>query len=64
MTFNFFTFGIGYSSEKVSIDLCIEYGMGKELEIGLTDLGIDDPGMPGIHNLDILVPSVAITFRL
>ena len=63
MTFNFFTFGIGYHTEKVTIDLGVEYGMGKELEITLADLGIDDPGMPGIHNLDILVPNIAITFR-
>ena len=63
MTFNFFTFGIGYHSKKVSIDLGFEYGMGKELEITMADLGPDDPGMPGIHNLDILVPNIAISFR-
>jgi len=63
MTFNFFTFGFGYHTEKVTIDLGVEYGMGKELEITFADLGVDDPGMPGIHNLDILVPNIAITFR-
>jgi long-chain fatty acid transport protein len=63
MTFNFFTFGIGYHTEKVTIDLGFEYGMGKEREITPADLGVDDPGMPGIHNLDILVPNIAITFR-
>lgn len=63
MTFNFFTFGFGYHSEKVTIDLGFEYGMGKELEITMADLGPDDPGMLGIHNLDILVPNIAITFR-
>jgi long-chain fatty acid transport protein len=63
MTFNFVTFGIGYHTEKVTIDLGFEYGMGKELEITFADIGNDDPGMPGIHNLDILVPNIAITFR-
>jgi long-chain fatty acid transport protein len=63
MTFNFFTFGIGYHTGKVTIDLGFEYGMGKELEITMADIGVDDPGMPGIHNLDIIVPNIAITFR-
>lgn len=63
MTFNFFTFGFGYHTEKVTIDFGFEYGMGKELEITMADLGVDDPGMPGIHNLDIFVPNIAITFR-
>lgn len=63
MTFNFVTFGIGYYSEKVTIDIGFEYGFGQELEISMAELGPDDPGMPGIHNLDILVPNIAITFR-
>jgi len=63
MTFNFVTFGIGYHTEKVTIDAGFEYGMGKELEITLADIGTGDPGMPGIHNLDIIVPNIAITFR-
>lgn len=61
--FNFFTFGFGYHTEKVTIDFGIEYGMGKELEITSADVGVDDPGMLGIHNLDVLVPNIAITFR-
>jgi len=64
MTFNFITFGIGYHTERVTIDLGFEYGMGKELVITAADLGVGDPGMPGIHNLDIIVPNIAITFRL
>jgi long-chain fatty acid transport protein len=63
MTFNFFTFGFGYHTERVTIDFGVEYGMGQELEITMADLGPADPGMPGIHNLDILVPNVSITFR-
>jgi len=63
MTFNFVTFGIGYHTEKVTIDAGFEYGMGKELEITLADIGTGNPGMPGIHNLDIIVPNIAITFR-
>jgi long-chain fatty acid transport protein len=63
MAFNFVTFGIGYHTEKVTIDAGFEYGMGKELEITLADIGTGNPGMPGIHNLDIIVPNIAITFR-
>ena len=64
MTFNFITFGFGYHTEKVTIDVGFEYGMGQELEITMADLGVDDPGMPGIHNLNIFVPNISITFRL
>jgi long-chain fatty acid transport protein len=64
MTFNFITFGFGYHTEKVTIDVGFEYGMGKELEITMADLGLGDPGMPGIHNLNIFVPNISITFRL
>jgi long-chain fatty acid transport protein len=63
MTFNFFTFGIGYNSERVTIDLGFEYGFGKEWIISPEDLGPNDPGMPGIHNVDIPVPNIAIYFR-
>jgi len=63
MTFNFVTFGIGYHTENVTIDAGFEYGMGKELKITSADKGIDDPGMLGTHNLDIIVPNIAITFR-
>lgn len=64
MTFNFITFGFGYQTGKMSIDFGVEYGMGQELEITRLDLGTSDPGMPGIHNLDIIVPNISITFRL
>ena len=62
-SFNFVTFGIGYQTAKVTIDFGFEYAMGKELTITLADLGPGDPGMPGIHDLDIIVPNIAITFR-
>jgi long-chain fatty acid transport protein len=62
-TLNWITFGVGFYSSKMTIDLGVEYGFGKDVEVGLADLGVDDPGMPGTHTLNILVPSVAFTFR-
>ncbi|UCH94376.1 MAG: outer membrane protein transport protein [Candidatus Aminicenantes bacterium] len=62
-TFNFITFGIGFYKENMTIDLGVEYAFGKDVEVGLADLGPDDPGMPGTHTMNIIVPNIALTFR-
>jgi long-chain fatty acid transport protein len=61
--YNVVTFGLGYNTGKVNIDLCFEYVIGKERDVGLLEA---DPaaGMPGIHKFDIFVPNIAITFFL
>jgi long-chain fatty acid transport protein len=59
LSYNFFTFGIGYSTAKINLDFCIEYGSGSDVEVGLLD-----GGMPGTHGMNILVPNLAITFKL
>ena len=61
--FNWLTLGLGIYSSKMTIDLGLEYGFGKDVVLGLADVGADDPGMPGTHTLTILVPTIAFTFR-
>jgi len=61
--FNWLTFGLGFYSSNMTIDLGVEYGFGKDVVVGLADVGVDDPGMPGTHTLSILVPTVAFQFR-
>lgn len=60
---NVVTFGIGFNTGKMNIDFCFEYLMGKERSVGLLEID-PDAGMPGIHNFDIFVPNIAITFFL
>jgi long-chain fatty acid transport protein len=62
-TYNWITFGLGYSSGSMTFDIGIEYGLGKDVEIGLTELGPDDPGMPGIQKLNLFVPTISLVFR-
>jgi long-chain fatty acid transport protein len=62
-TYNFITLGFGYKSEKIILDFCFEYGMGKDVDVGLTD-AMADVGMPGVHGVDLLVPNVALTILL
>ncbi len=61
--YNFITFGFGYKKGKIKLDVGVEYGMGKDIEVGLFEA---DPnaGMPGIHGMDILVPNIALTILL
>lgn len=61
--YNWITFGFGYTSGNVSIDFAVEYGMGDEIEVGLTEA---DPsaGMPGVHGMNILVPAISVSIRL
>jgi long-chain fatty acid transport protein len=52
-------FGFGLKKGKIVLDVAVEYGMGEEFEVGLTE-----GGMPGIHNGHILVPNIALTILL
>lgn len=57
-TYQVVTFGVGYNSGSIQFDLCVEYLMGKERVAPLTG------PMPGTYNMDILVPSIAVTINL
>jgi len=59
LAYKWITFGFGIKKAKFILDFGVEYGMGKEVEVGLTD-----GGMPGKHNAKILVPNIALTILL
>ena len=61
--YNFVTFGFGYKKGKIILDVGVEYGIGKDITVGILEA---DPaaGMPGTHGLDILVPNIALTILL
>jgi long-subunit fatty acid transport protein len=52
-------FGFGLKKGKIVLDVAVEYGIGKEFEVSLTE-----GGMPGIHGLNIFVPNVSLTILL
>lgn len=59
ITYNFFTLGIGYKTEKMALDFCLEYGKGKDVTVMEP---LMDVGMPGVHSMDLFVPNIAVTF--
>jgi long-chain fatty acid transport protein len=63
LSYNFFTIGFGYKTNKINLDVCLEYAFGKEVEVGLLEA---EPGvgMPGFHNMNILVPNISLTIKL
>lgn len=56
--YNFITAGFGYNTAKITLDFSIEYGIGKDVEVSLTD-----GGMPGIHSMSFLVPNISFTYK-
>ncbi|MCX6558343.1 MAG: outer membrane protein transport protein [Candidatus Aminicenantes bacterium] len=62
-TYNVVTLGVGYRTGKLSLDVCVEYLMGQERTIDAATLTATDPGMPGVHGMNILVPNIAFTYR-
>lgn len=64
-TYNVVTLGLGYRTAKISLDLCLEYLMGQERTINPATFTnpSTDPGMPGVHGMNILVPNIALTYR-
>lgn len=57
ITYNVVTAGLGYKAEKLTIDFCLEYLMGKDV------LSPMSGKMPGIHGMSILVPNIAFSYR-
>ena len=58
LDFNVITFGVGYSGSSYSLDIGVEYLMGKERNIEATE-----HNMPGVYRMNILVPSVSFTYK-
>lgn len=59
LTYNWITCGFGYSTQKIKLDISLEYGIGKDMEVGLGE-GL----FPGIHGMKMFVPSIALTINL
>ena len=59
-TFNVLTFGIGYKTEDLIIDIGFEYMMGRKRRISVQE--IINKGMPGVHNMSIIVPAITFTY--
>ena len=57
ITYNAITAGIGYKTDKLCLNLCLEYLMGKDVVSPTGSV------MPGTHGMNILVPNIAITYR-
>jgi long-chain fatty acid transport protein len=57
ITYNAITAGFGYKTNKINIDFCLEYLMGKKQESPITGK------MPGTHGMNILVPNIGITYH-
>ena len=55
---NVITFGVGYSGSSYSLDIGVEYLMGKERNIEATE-----HNMPGVYRMNILAPSVSFTYK-
>jgi len=62
ITYNFITFGFGYNTKHITLDFATEYGMGKKKNVSTAE-AIPGVGMPGIHNVNIFVPNIAVTFK-
>jgi long-chain fatty acid transport protein len=64
-TYHVVTFGLGYRTGKLSLDLCLEYLMGQDRTVNPATFTnpATDPGMPGVHAMNILVPNIGITYR-
>jgi len=59
--YNWITFGFGYTSGNITLDVAVEYGMGKDITVSMAEAG---DGMPGTFGANILGPNIALTIRL
>ncbi len=59
ITYNVFTLGFGYHTEKIVLDAGFEYLSGADRE---ADMSLSK-AMPGTHGMKMLVPSISLTFN-
>ncbi len=57
--YNMFTVGAGYTGDKLSVHAALEILRGQEQTVPLAA----GNRMPGVHNMNILVPSITIAYR-
>jgi long-chain fatty acid transport protein len=58
ITYKAITFGASYCLGKVNLDFGFEYLLGSDRDIAPSDKG----NMPGIHGMDILAPSLGVSY--
>jgi len=63
LAYNWLTFGLGFQSKSIKLDFGIEYSFGKKVTISYQEVE-PNAGMPGTHNMNILVPTIALTILL
>ncbi|HUU05599.1 MAG TPA: outer membrane protein transport protein [Patescibacteria group bacterium] len=57
--YNMFTFGVGYTGAKFSVNAALEILRGQEQTVPLAPTS----KMPGVHNMNIMVPSITIAYH-
>ncbi len=57
--YNMFTFGAGYTGAKFSVNATLEILRGQEQTVPISATA----KMPGLHNMNIIVPSVTFAYR-
>jgi len=57
--YNMFTAGFGYTGAKLSVNVALELPMGQEQTVAVSPTA----KMPGVHNMNIIVPSITIAYR-
>jgi len=63
--FNAITLGVGYGVNGLRFDAGVEFLMAKERDIDLTKTLIDpewDSAVPGIYNMNIIVPALSLSY--
>jgi long-chain fatty acid transport protein len=60
VTYNWITLGFGYKTEKITLDVGLEYAMGKDLTAQPSEIIY---GMPGTISVGFIVPNIALTIR-
>jgi long-chain fatty acid transport protein len=63
LAYKWICFGFGIKKGKIILDVAVEYGIGKEIDVPFIVPPID-LRMPGIHGVNILVPNIALTILL
>lgn len=58
ITYNAFTVGASYCFGKVNLDFGFEYLMGEDRDIEKSDKS----NMPGVHGLNIIAPSLGVSY--
>ena len=64
--FNVITAGVGTNLDGLQLDFGIEYLMGKERNVPVERVATDpdwETAQPGIYNMNILVPTISVSYR-